>query len=482
MRLSDEWMDRVAEDSVSRDDLSLRTPRLAPSRRAAVYFWGANTTKALHVGHLRDLAVGNALAATLETSGMTVDRRSLVSDIGRGMGEAMAGVVGRGMAQCAMADLPEKSDHFVGSCYAEYVRSSLAAEGDEEAALDSLSREFVMHEDLADLALREVLGGDPEVRGLWERVRGWVLAGHEETLARLNIVFDKVICESEYLSSMVELGEVGLRAGRLTRREDNVVVYLTGHDELDEMSLVRPDGLPTQHMRALAYWAVAPEHDGLMSIQVCGAEWVAHVRCRQKLIDDLSEILPDLRRSRPTHTVFHGMVAEAGRRLASSQGAFRLDDLIDRIETEIDDDSLRRECRERLGEPGHVGGSVALGYFLPHPTGRAVEFDPEDFLKDGHSLGWDLLRARAHARAEVAHRHDVSDPDYRFVVIRAELFRYLLRSASEELDVTRLARSALHFARWCLERSRSADVNGAALLVLDQAERALGLSRAAGGL
>jgi arginyl-tRNA synthetase len=398
------------------------------------------------------------------------------------MGEAMAGVAGRGMAQCATADLPEKSDHFVGSCYAEYVRSSLAALGDEAAALDSLSREFVMHEDLADVALREVLDGDAEARKLWARVRDWVLGGHEETLARLNIPFDKVICESEYLPSMVELGEAGLGAGRLTRREDDVVVYLTGHEELDEMSLVRPDGLPTQHMRALAYWAMAPEHDELMSIQVCGAEWVAHVRCRQKLIDDLSEELPGLRRSRPTHTVFHGMVAEAGRRLASSQGAFRLDDLIDRIEAEIDRDSVRRECCERLGEPGHVGGSVALGYFLPYPTGRAVEFDPEDFLRDGQSLGWDLVRARAHMRAAFAHRHDVSDPDYRFVVVRAELFRYLLRSAADELDVARLARSALHFARWCLEGPRSAEVNGAALLVLDQAERALGLSRAAGGV
>ena len=38
---------------------------LAAGERYAVYFWGANTTKALHIGHLRNLAIGNAIGAAL---------------------------------------------------------------------------------------------------------------------------------------------------------------------------------------------------------------------------------------------------------------------------------------------------------------------------------------------------------------------------------------------------------------------------------
>ena len=53
---------------------------------------------------------------------------------------------------------------------------------------------------------------------------------------------------------------------------------------------MRADGLPTQHMRALAYWMAAPELEQMTSMQVCGTEWVSHVSCRRKLMD---ELMPD---------------------------------------------------------------------------------------------------------------------------------------------------------------------------------------------
>ena len=37
------------------------------------------------------------------------------------------------------------------------------------------------------------------------------------------------------------------------------MIYSTGLEDLEEFPLVRADGLPTQHMRALAYWMAAPE-------------------------------------------------------------------------------------------------------------------------------------------------------------------------------------------------------------------------------
>ena len=52
--------------------------------------------------------------------------------------------------------------------------------------------------------------------------------------------------------------------GTLTKRcGDGMVMYETEREELEEMPLVRSDGLPTQHMRALAYWSAAPELDDI---------------------------------------------------------------------------------------------------------------------------------------------------------------------------------------------------------------------------
>jgi arginyl-tRNA synthetase len=482
LRVKDDWIERMARELVSCGATGARGPALACGQRAAIYFWGANTTKALHVGHLRDLAIGNALGAALAASGIDVERRSLISDIGRGMGEAIAGIALRGAGVFASDDLPEKSDHFVGSCYADYVQSRREASASDADALDSLNREFVMHEDHADVLLRLVLEGDSEAGAQWRKVRDWVMSGHEQTLERLNICFDKIIFESEFIGDMAELGEVGLRNGRLARREDGVVVYLTGHEELDEMALIRPDGLPTQHMRALAYWARSPELDGMLSVQVCGAEWVAHVTCRRKLIDELAEDLSGIDRSHPTYTLFHGMVAEGGRRLASSQGALRLDDLIDWLDGEIDRDPRRRGTRERLDAPERLGAHVALGYFLLQPIAKSIELDLSCFLRDGQSLGWDLARALVNVRANGRDGGDGSasedcldDPSYRFAVLRFELFEYLLRLAVDDLDIAPLARHAAHFARWCLEGRRSAAVNRIAHVALSRSMRGLGL-------
>jgi arginyl-tRNA synthetase len=476
LRLHDEWLARIASRLDSRADATACNGRPADVRHMAVYFWGANTTKALHVGHLRDLAIGNALCATLAAAGAQVERRSLIADVGRGMGEAIAGVVRAGGHLRSRDGLTEKSDHYVGRCYADYVQSRPAGPHSDGETTDSLDREVVMHDDSADEILERLLAGDTTTVELWSKTRDWVLAGHRQTLARLGISFDRVIFESDFQQKMTELGDVGLRAGLLTRREDGAAVYLTGREELEEMPLVRPDGLPTQHMRALAYWAAAPELEGMSSIQVCGSEWVAHVTCRRKLIDELALESPEVNRNHPTHTLFHGMVTEGGQRLASSQGALRLDDLLEWIETQVDRDPQGRAERDGLEQPAGLAARIALGHFLLSPTGKAVELDMADFLADGQSLGWDLARARNHVNRAADHvESPLTDPEYRFLVVRSELLRHQLRTASERLDVMPIARHASHLARWWLQHDRGACATGAMQLVLDQVERYLGL-------
>jgi hypothetical protein len=262
----------------------------------------------------------------------------------------------------------------------------------------------------------------------------------------------------------------------MSHREDGATVYLTGREEFEEMPLLRPDGLPTQHMRALAYWAAAPELEGRTSIQVCGSEWVAHVTCRQKLIDELARHSPEVHRSHPTHTLFHGMVTASGQRLVSSQGALLLDNLIDWIDEEVDRDPALRARRAALESPGGLAARVALGYFLLQPIGKAVELDLESFFSDAHSLGWSLVGAREHAAgANGAANGSPRDPELRFLVLRSELLRHQLGLAVERLDVAAIARHASHLAQWWEGRERPSRLSRAMLAILDQIEGYLGL-------
>jgi len=490
LRLRDDWIEEAGEALASEQGVPGRHGDLAAGRRYAVYFWGANTTKALHIGHLRNLALGNAIGASLSQAGARVEHRSLICDVGRSMGEAMAGVVEHNGGSDQPNWDPEgegKSDHFVGACYADYVKGGRAENGDDGAE-DSVAREAALYNDKADELMMSVLSGDQRALELWSKTRAWVIAGQRKTLARLGIAFDKVIFESDFLPEVRELTNQGLAEGTLKRRPgDEMVMYETTREELEQMPLVRADGLPTQHMRALAYWSAAPELDDVISLQVCGTEWVSHVTCRRQLIDALGAVNGNGFASArgggpPTHDVFHGMVAREREAITSSkEGALLIDDLAEWVEAEIEADPERAAIRRAHPEPDRIAAQVALGFFLLQPTSKRVEFEPEKLLvQDKASLGWDLVRAQARAGggAPAPEGSPAADPEYRFAVLQAEMYRRHLGASIEGFDVVPLARYLSHFTRWYLQEERSPAVDRVSQAILAEGVRGLGLEAA----
>jgi hypothetical protein len=450
------------------------------------------------------------------------------------MGEAMAGVMNSGRHAHSWPDGDEKSDHFVGVCYADYVAANGSFSGAEiEYPEDSLTRELALRDDAADELLRRVMSGELEALQLWYKTRAWVIAGQRKTLARLGVAFDRVFFESDFLADAAKLTAAGLRDGRLRRREDGVVIYATGLKDFEEFPLVRADGVPTQHMRSLAYWMAAPELEDMISMQVCGTEWVSHVTCRRKL---MSELLPGngglgggseagegaepngggwqyagsgpggrsapnggsgptgqggRARMHPTLDIFNGMVSRQKRALASSEGALLIDDLIEALDKQIDASPAGRAVRHDHPFPERLASEIALGYFVSYPVAPPIDFEPSQLLDDGESLGWDIVRARARhsdiatnggrpkpgdARLRRASPfRPAEDPDYRFAVVQAELYRRYLRLAVQRYDVGPLALYLKHLARWYMERPRGEHVERVVQTLLDRGARGLGM-------
>ncbi len=109
-------------------------------------------------------------------------------------------------------------------------------------------------------------------------------------------------------------------------------------------------------------------------MQVCGEEWVAHVTCRRKLMDELTP--PGNGGIHPTYDISNAMVARQKRAIASSEGALLIDDLIEWLDERIDEVPAWRALRLGHPAPERIASQVALGYFLPYPVARPIDFEP----------------------------------------------------------------------------------------------------------
>jgi hypothetical protein len=263
----------------------------------------------------------------------------------------------------------------------------------------------------------------------------------------------------------------------------------------------------------------APELAGTTSMQVCGTEWVSHVTCRRKLMDELlpvgaggaggsgaggagelgpggtggpgTQSAPNGRGEpgeqggsngggeapmHPTRDIFNGMVSRQKRALASSEGALLIDELLEWLGARIDESPERQAVRHGHHAPERIGAQIALGYFLSFPVAPPIDFDPDALLRDGESLGWDLVRARArHSDLASSGGRPSEDPDYRFAVVQSELYRRYLRLAVQRFDVGPLALYLKHLALWYEERPRSEPVERVVQTLLDRSARGLGL-------
>jgi arginyl-tRNA synthetase len=328
-------------------------------------------------------------------------------------------------------------------------------------------------EDSADALIRRVLDGDAEALTLWYRTRAWVIAGQRRTLARLGVSFDRVLFESDFLPETSQLVSDGLMSGALERREDGVIVYRTGMRELEEVPLVRPDGLSTQHLRSLTYALSAPELEGVTSVQVTGAEWVSHLKSIRKLA---AELRPGLNGGfHPGCSIFHGMVSQQKRAVTSSAGGLLVDELTGWLDAEIDRSDELRAIRRAHPRPEHIAAQIALAYFLPHPVTPDIDFEPAHLLSDSQSLGLCLARARARHNTQPGAARPSRDPAYRFAVVQSELYRRHLRLAVQRLDVRPLAHYLRHLAIWHTESEHNEAVDRVVHTLLDRGARGLGL-------
>lgn len=449
IRLSDHCVSDLGEMLEAGAPDPVETADLGSDRQVAVDFCDPNATKALHVGHMRNIALGNALAAVFRACGARVLTQSQVGDVGRSMGEAMAGYVQYGGGDSPSSRC-EKSDHFVGSCYSSYVQAE-AANGVPAGALASdpaLSREDVERDDLASELITRWHQTDPDAVVLWRTVRDWVVEGQEETLARLRVSVDQLHFESDFLSEIEAVGDQLVDTGVADATASGAVLFSTGDASYPYLVLRRPDGRSTQHLRYVALWNATRAHlTPGDSIEVMGDEWLPLAKHGDNLLSHLA----DGGAAHPTFCLLHGMVTVENRVVKSSATTpWLVDDLLDEIAAHP------VIAQASAGNPQwaeQLTATTALGLFIGHPPTKRLSLSRDALFDPAANPGWAMVSAALTAWDE---QYDgspdpsVKDRDYRFLIAQSQVHRQLARRACEELNPIYLARFHSHLCRWFL--------------------------------
>ncbi len=192
--------------------------------RIVIEYPSPNTNKPLHLGHVRNMLIGNTTSNLLKYVGHRVYQVNLNNDRGIHICKSMLAYKKWGNNQ----EPQGKSDHFVGQFYVIY--------SEEEERDKSLSDEIKMM-----LMLWEQ--NDPETRRLWEKMNDWALKGFKETYKKFNITFDKEYFESDfYWKGKAKILE-GLEKGIFEKSEDGAIIArLNENGVLQDKVLLRSDG------------------------------------------------------------------------------------------------------------------------------------------------------------------------------------------------------------------------------------------------
>ncbi|KKU47450.1 arginine--tRNA ligase [Candidatus Uhrbacteria bacterium RIFCSPHIGHO2_02_FULL_47_29] len=203
-------------------------------KRVVLEYVSPNTNKPLHLGHLRNAALGWSVAKLLEASGYEVIKTSIVNDRGIHIMKSMLAYqkwselwTDKKLTHETPSRAKMKGDALVGKYYVLY-----KIKADENPALEEESREL----------LRKWEAHDQETRTLWKKMNDWATKGHEETLKRFGVSFDKLYFESDIYEEGRAIVEAEAAAGKAQKNSDGAISIDLTPEGLGPKILLRADG------------------------------------------------------------------------------------------------------------------------------------------------------------------------------------------------------------------------------------------------
>lgn len=351
-------------------------------RRVMVEYSSPNTNKPLHLGHMRNDALGESVSRILKKAGADVFRTNIINNRGVHICKSMLAYK---LFHEAKGETPEslgmKGDHFVGQCYVEFDRYMKGEDGKPETAHPEAAAQ-------AEEMLVKWEKGDPEVRALWQKMNDWTLNGVKETYKRTGVDFEKLYFESDTYLLGKEVIQAGLDKGIFFKADDGSVriditdVVGKDRDGNDQSKvLLRKDGTSVYITQDIGT-AIKRHEDWPYNqmVYVVASEQIYHFKVLFYILRQLGYDWTD-----KLYHLSYGLVNLPSGRMKSREGTVvDADDLIDNLQKDALAAINERGRDEAVGNPSEVAEKVALAalhYYLLQVTPiKDMLFNPAESL------------------------------------------------------------------------------------------------------
>ena len=331
-------------------------PELA-GKKILIEYAHPNTHKEMHIGHMRTLIVGEALARIMTAAGAKVFRANYQGDIGPHVAKALWGIK-KIMAEQSVTLKKvtrwsaQKQAHFLGE---GYVRGNQEY-GANEKEIDALN---------AALYARN----SPDQK-LYETTREWSLAYYDEFYKHFYTRFDRLFFESEMVECGTEI--VKNNIGKIFIEDEGAVIFPGEKYDLHRRVFITKNGNPTYEGKEMCN--AQKEYEAFpfdRKIHVVANEQAGYFTVVFKALE-----LIDPKKFKGTQEhVLMGMVNLTDRKMSSRTGdILTVDWLIDQVKARV-----RYLAKEREFENVQTVEEVTIGAIkysvLKVGTGTDVAFD-----------------------------------------------------------------------------------------------------------
>lgn len=205
------WLEQYA----NRDDFCRGAAGLRKDRRIVIDYPSANTAKQAHIGHLRPMVIGEAIARLLDFCGARTVRDNHIGDWGTNFGTLIMKIKRDGV------DLAQLGDQPLAGLDQLYKDGS------------ALEKEFPELRDQSRDELVRLQNGDAENTALWQQIVALSKNAFDHLFDQLGVRVDHTLGESFYRDKVDRVYKELLQAGLAEESDGALVVW---HDEVKKFS------------------------------------------------------------------------------------------------------------------------------------------------------------------------------------------------------------------------------------------------------